>query len=158
MKIINLTKGYGVLVDDEDFEWLSKKSWYLIVQEDYMYVMGTPGKTKLMSRIILEHHGIDIQGKEVDHKNHNTLDNRKVNLRPCTPAQNRQNSIGHASRKCKYKGVTKKSNGKGFLAHISVNSKTKYLGIHKTQKLAALAYDKAAICYYGEFAYLNNVE
>lgn len=66
-----------------------------------------------MSRVIL---GTD---QFIDHRNHNTLDNRKENLRVVTKSQNQMNS--------NYKGVTPTSNGK-YYAHIKLNGKMLNLG------------------------------
>lgn len=60
----------------------------------------------------------------------------------------------------KYKGVYHKKNsyGKDYIfAAICVNGKQICLGHFFTEKKAALAYNKAAIEYFGVHAYLNPV-
>jgi hypothetical protein len=97
--VIPLTKGYYTLVDQEDFDQLRQWSWFAKVG-------GTGGDaytarsarvngkitTIRMHRQIMEKELSAIIGKrEVDHINHNTLDNRRKNLRVVTKEQNLQN-------------------------------------------------------------------
>lgn len=87
----------------------------------------------------------------VDHIGRNTLNNTRGNLRICTKKQNDYNSKRKSS---KYKGVTAIPNGK-FKARITIDGETINLGVFFYDVDAAMAYDKAAIEYFGEFAYLN---
>ena len=89
---------------------------------------------------------------EVDHINHNTLDNRRCNLRLATHGQNMANSRPNKGRK--YKGVWQIM-GKYWVAFIGKNKKQIYLGSFSTPKLAAKAYDEAARKKFGEYACLN---
>ncbi len=103
------------------------------------------------------------KGLWVDHKNGNTADNRRSNIRLCTPAENLRNrppmkaSIvkKHGS---KYKGLAWDYTGnyqKRWMAKICVDGKTHWLGCYATEEEAAKAYDKGALKYHGEFAKLN---
>jgi hypothetical protein len=100
----------------------------------------------------------EVMGCMCDHKNHNTLDNRKDNLRPCTTAQNNLNRPGNKGSKSGYKGVTL-NNGKGghniWRVRIQIDGKSTFLGRFHTPEEAAHAYDEAAKIYHGEFAHLN---
>lgn len=90
-KIIKLTKGYETIVDDEDYEELSKHKWYANVggtAPHLVYARGTiNGKKVRMHRVIMK----TTENLVVDHKNHDTLDNRKKNLRNCTQKENQEN-------------------------------------------------------------------
>lgn len=91
----------------------------------------------------------------VDHANRNGLDNRRVNLRPATVAQNRRNSGPNHGTSSRFKGVTwHKANGK-WQASIKIDRKNHYLGIFASEQEAARTYDAAARQAFGEFAYLN---
>jgi hypothetical protein len=88
---------------------------------------------------------------QVDHIDHNGLNNQKSNLRICTLAENRRNR--RARGKSKYLGVYYDN---GYIrAVISVNGIQKRLGYFKIEETAAMAYDKAATIYHKEFANLN---
>jgi hypothetical protein len=94
----------------------------------------------------------------VDHINHDTLDNRKQNLRVCTMKENNRNVRTLQKTKTGVKGVWPATNGKKFLAGITVDKKFRYLGYHETIGDAAIAYNKAAGKHFGEFACLNEVQ
>src|SRR3990167_10292886 len=93
-KLIPLTKGKFAIVDVEDFEWLNQMEWQVHDKARSSYALGkkwlshTKGITLAMHREILKKHNINLEGMEVDHINGDGLDNRKVNLRVCTHAEN----------------------------------------------------------------------
>ena len=64
------------------------------------------------------------------------------------------NQRGPKGGSSKYKGVTKRTNGK-WQASCTINGRHKYLGTFKDEKEAAIAYDSFNIILYGERAWLN---
>lgn len=90
----------------------------------------------------------------IDHINGIKDDNRIGNLREASPAQNACNGRlrGGVS---KYAGVRSSSRGKPWWACIRIDGKKVYLGGYDREEDAALAYDRAAMRYHGEFATLN---
>ena len=97
------------------------------------------------------------EGFIIDHINQNGWDNRKVNLRPATAAQNSINRAKYKDRNygSKYKGVTWQCKYNCWKAQIVTNGKVIYLGSFEDEVEAAKAYDEAAKKYHGEFASLN---
>lgn len=89
----------------------------------------------------------------VDHRTHNTKDHSQIRI--ATAKQNAQNSRGWADHSSRYKGVSWDRGRKKWFACIAVDGRTKYLGRYKTEKAAALAYDRAAFDAWGDFAFLN---
>jgi len=81
------------------------------------------------------------KGLEVDHINHNGLDNRRCNIRIVTSAQNKWNSRFASS----FKGARFHKDTKKWEASIRHNGKRIYLGSYKTIKEANSAYKKAKL-------------
>lgn len=92
----------------------------------------------------------------IDHKNGIVDDNRLCNLRECSNAENGANRVGDRGKQ-KYKGVFFKKSKKVNQWEVALHVMYKYIyiGQYPTPELAALAYNKAAIKYFGEFAKLN---
>ena len=114
------------------------------------------GKRKLVK---LHRYIMQVPG-EIDHINRNQLDNRKGNLREVTSSHNKMNRGKQANNTVGYKGVTaiRTKNSVKYMAQIGVASEHKYLGVYDSKIEAALAYNKAAKKYHGEFACLNTFE
>ena len=90
--------------------------------------------------------------ERIDHINGDRQDNRLVNLRLASHAQNLQNQKTQVGRQ--FKGISRayKTN---WGARIKVGGKTLALGYHRTAEDAARAYDRAAVEHFGAFAHLN---
>ena len=161
MKTLILTQGQVALVDDEDFEKLSKWKWTAYRGHHTWYAKrayGFPsnGKSKTRTRTISMHR--QIMGlkygdtRMVDHINHNGTDNRKENLRLCDNSKNFQNQI---SRRAKYKGINFMPKLGKWRARICLNRKQVHIGLYLTDIEAAQAYDREAKKIFKEFAHLN---
>ncbi len=155
--LIPLTRGKHTIVDAEDYDKLIKFNWALLrTQCGQEYAISTGNKVP-MHRIIMK----SKKNTQIDHKNHNGLDNRKINLRQCTPTQNqcnRRKNKTQNKKPCvsKYKGIHKQSQrNKCWVAQISIKGNRKTIGYYKNEVDAAIAYDKTATNFFGEFAYLN---
>lgn len=142
-------KRYAI-VDDEDFELLSKSSWHL-VNKHYATRMTIDGSTKLMHRLILN------VPKEMhtDHINHNGLDNRKSNLRICSNSENIRNRKINKNNTSGYKGVSWSANMKKWRSAIGFEGKVIVLGHFKDKKKAAISYNLASDKYHKEYSYKN---
>lgn len=95
---------------------------------------------------------------EVDHINNNPSDRRRINLRLATRRENARNRLIGIANTSGYKGVSWHKLKKRWRAYISLNSKYHELGYFNNIKSAALAYNEAALRYYGKFANLNIIE
>jgi hypothetical protein len=152
MKEIFLNQGKVALVDDEDYGWLMKFKWS--VSREYASRGNGANKKIRMHREIM---GAP-SSAEVDHINGNTLDNRKSNLRVVTHSENMKNRKLNSNSKTGYKGVCyDKLNG---MYHVTLryNGKKVFLGRYKNVVDAALAYNRGALEYFGEFARLNEID
>ena len=155
MKELILKNGITVKVDDEDFERVSQFNWFSFTATSgqcrvaRQFWSNGISKTVGIHRFIMNAKDGDI----VDHKNGDTLDNRKENLRITDKTGNNQNRKIHKNNKCGYKGVCW-DRGK-WTAHIAVSGKNITLGRFTEVLDAARAYDAAAKKDHGEFARLN---
>lgn len=162
MKKILLTQGKFAIVDDEDYDRLvAMGSWhfdkgYAKRTLNYKKPNGKRSKKSLwMHRVIM---GLDFGDKrQVDHINHDTLDNRRSNLRISSHAENQRNSRKPKNNTSGYKGVSFHKNSKKYQARLSFKDKEIYIGLFECPKEAAKAYNKAARKYHGEFAHLNKI-
>lgn len=94
--------------------------------------------------------------REGDHKNHDTLDNRRsCNIRIATSSQNKMNRRGNKSRRGPFKGVSFEPDRNKFKAQIKINGKQTFIGRFVSEINAAQAYNILAETHFGEFAYLN---
>lgn len=129
------------MVDADDFERFGHLKWGITVPVDgrrryaqrrckaeggpiwlHRAVMGAP----------VCHDGFD-----VDHMNHDGLDNRKSNLRVVTRQQNRQNSRGWKHASSQYKGVSWDKRDKCFYAYGWLDGRKHHLGCFKSEQEAA---------------------
>lgn len=160
-----LTQNQFAIIDLEDAD-LASFDWYAQYSPiiDGYYAgrsLGGRGNRKRvqMHRQILERVlNIELNRRDrVDHINHNTLDNRRCNLRLATPAQNGQNMRLAKNNTSGYKGVFWDRATNKWRAKIHFNGKCLCLGTYQETIDAAKAYNKAAVEYFGEFAFLNDV-
>lgn len=81
---------------------------------------------------------------EIDHRNGCRSDNRIANLRPATSGQNKQNVIAAQSNNASgYRGVFFNKQRHRWQAHITIEGRTKYLGLFDSPQTAAEVYRKA---------------
>jgi hypothetical protein len=163
-KEIQLTRGKVAIVDDEDYEWLNQWKWHYTAcastESSHGYATRSitiaPNKqTQLyMHKLIL---GLP-KGVYGDHIDGNTLNNTRANLRIATPQQNAFNRKHESNAPSRFKGVLWHKRDKRWMAYICKNRHIHHLGYFKTDTEAALAYNKAALIYHGEFAKLNQIE
>lgn len=159
MQEIPLTQGKVALVDVSDYDFLSQWNWYALNSKSGFYAVRNSTRVKgkqykiFMHRVILGLNHIDL--REGDHIDHNTLNNSRDNLRICIHRQNMRNRKLSLNTTSKFKGVYWNKEKKKWHTDIRINGKKKYLGHFKVEINAALAYDKAALLEFGDFAHLN---
>lgn len=144
-------KGKFVIVDDDDYKYLSQFKWEL---SSSGYAVYRPPFVH-MHRVVMK---MKDSKKFVDHINGNKIDNRKSNLRQATKSQNAAGKkLNLKFKSSTYRGVSYSKGRSRWEAKIRVMGKTVHLGRFDRQQSAALAYNKAAKKYFGEFAYLNKL-
>lgn len=151
------------LVDDEDWEMVNSLGRWSVMKttDDRNYYVGrtirkkgTEGRTSLLlHRFILK----PPSGFFIDHINGNGLDNRKRNLRLCTPSQNMFNRRISKSKKNGPKGLYWIKERKKWRVMISAYYERFNIGYFSSKREALIAYNEAAIRLHGKFAFLNDV-
>lgn len=169
-----LSQGLFATVSPEDYEWAAQWKWCLIKPRGVPYASrniyigawpGRPGYYKytcrylhrdIMQRIL----GEPLGRRRVDHRNRDSLDCTRTNLRISTQSQNIANSYRRAAKShtSRFKGVFLRRypvTQNCWRARLGVNGKTMNLGSFPSEELAAQRYDEAATAQFGEFAALN---
>lgn len=126
-----------VLVDDEDFAWLNQWRW-CDAGGYAMRIKTKNGKrTSIrMSRLILGLESGD--PREADHKNRNTRDNRRSNLRIVTHAGNMQNQAKRP-KTSRHRGVCFHKRSGKWVAQVCVKGRVIWLGGFDNEEDAAKA-------------------
>ena len=163
--VIPLTQGQVALVDQEDYERVSKHKWcalYACKRYDDGVFYAVRGTRRGGKQVFTYLHRFVLNapaGLEVDHIYvKDTLDCRRANLRLATKSQNMANQ--RKARKpasSRYKGVSWHQHTKKWRARIGVNRRNMHLGLFSSESDAALAYNRAATLHFGQFALLNTV-
>lgn len=117
-------------VDTADLEKIKQfpntwSAYYDKKTKSYYVRSAMSGKTIQLHRYLCD----NPPGLVIDHKNHDTLDNRKSNLNPVTSKQNSQNLRGAAKNsKSGVRGVSWNKNSKKWLVYWTINNKRTYFG------------------------------
>lgn len=157
MKYIYLHGKYGnglrAIVDDKDYSELSKYRWHLnrkgyVLRADYS--TGVERAVRMHNQIMHPP-----QGRQVDHISRDRLDNRRCNLRICTPGENKANCGFYKSNTSGYRGVYAMPNGR-WRARLGVDGRIVSLGVYTSREDARTARDAAAQAYHKEFAFINS--
>jgi hypothetical protein len=157
MKTIKLSEGFSTIVDDEDYVWLSKRSWHAKKNNGnnvYAATSTSVNNIKVcyrMHRLIL---GVTDRNVLVDHINGDSLDNRRCNLRLCDYSQNTWNrKFSHNSV-----GVKFDKNRSVWNVQIGIRRNIFDLKGFSNQETAKYVYNKMSLYYRGEFAPLNKID
>lgn len=159
---IPLADGRLALVDEADYLRFKDWKWRAIPKRGMWYAVSNPPfaatggnrKTVYMHRLILDV-APDI---EVDHRNHDGLDNQRGNLRPATRQQQMRNTRKRAGCTSRFKGVHWAKHRQKWWARICVDGRMRSLGLFDNEIDAARRYNEEAVKLFGEFANLNQLE
>lgn len=148
-----LVKNHTILVDEEDFAFLSRFKWSVCKDKKTYYA-----KTNFF--LYGKNYGVTMhklitcmRNTMIDHKNRNGLDNRKENLRFCTARQNSYNRV--RTNKLGFRGVYKTKRSPNYSYQIQANGKRYHKHGFKTAEEAAREYDRLNRELHGEFGIRN---
>jgi hypothetical protein len=152
------SNGRCTLVDDSDYETLSKHNWWC---NSDGYAIRIEYEDRKYKRQIFMHREIigDVpKGMQVDHINRDMKDNRRDNLRIVTPSENQINRTTLSSNTSGYKGVSYDKKSEKWRASVIKDGVQHHLGFYINKEDAAKAYNAKAFEFYGEKALLNDVD
>lgn len=162
MKEIKAGSGRAAFVDDSDFDLVNSHNWqshshrrtFVVHRKRKMTDPQDLPKKIYLHRFILNAK----KGQIIDHKDGNSLNNQKSNLRFCTNAENARNSRSRIGATSRFLGVSKhRTNRAKWVAQYQEYGKSYHIGIYESEVEAALAYNVAASFAFREFARLNVV-
>lgn len=155
---VELSRGFVALIDDEDAELVGRYKWWAHGRDRWVYACAWHRYgPRWQDRRMIQMHRLIMgvwDGRKVDHRNHDTLDNRRDNLRLGTNANNQANRIS-AVGTSRFKGVSWNTQKQKWRATIYREGRTIFLGYFDSEEEAALAYNAVAARMDGEFACLN---
>ncbi|MEV5924500.1 AP2 domain-containing protein [Micrococcus luteus] len=147
VKSIFLQDGEEIFVDDEDYEKVNGHIWF----KDYS------GNTRMIGTVLPNRKRISltnfIKEKSFQKEKNNNFTKDNLTSKGNFSRWSRPSYNGIS----KYKGVTWMKNRKKWVANITVDGKTKYLGRYKSEDEAAMAYNKAVLEYWNGNGYLNKI-
>jgi hypothetical protein len=159
---IPLTQGQMAIVDASDYDWLSQWKWHAVwnpgTKSFYAHRQEPTGGNPRQRSVRMHRQIIGIlhgDRRMVDHANHDTLDNRRSNLRPASNSENQRNREAGPTNTSGFKGVSWHKNDKKWHSRVMVQGKTVFFKGFLSREEAASAYDEEALKHFGEFAVLN---
>ncbi len=171
MAEIHVTQKNGrkhvILLDDADFEKLGRYKWH--VEAGSRNVEAGSNQIFYAVRAVRNEAGVwtisrmhrEISGPkpgfDVDHINHNGLDNRSDNLRNVLKRDNQGNQRARRGGTSKYKGVYWDKGRAAWRARLGLSPRKAHLGYFDIEEDAARAYNVAAIAYFGDCACPNEL-
>jgi hypothetical protein len=153
---IPLTQGHYAMIDADDLKRVGRYKWCLSRSGHRLYAYRKHRRKSLYRHQFILN---PPRGKVVDHIDGNGLNNRRRNLRFCTPQQNAWNQKCRRKKpdaSSQYIGVhqPRKQPGKWYI-QIKCGDDRVRLGPFETELQAARARDRKALELHGEFARLN---
>lgn len=156
-------KGQPFVVDGADADAVvAAGPWCYFARKNVTYLQrnirrdGRPWRTETLHRFLMAP-----GPATVDHRNHDGTDNRRQNLRIATHTQQTRNTRRMLGRSLP-KGVSDfgpaMDGTPRMVARIRVDGRARHLGVYSSIHSAAIAYDCAAACFFGEFACGNDNE
>lgn len=160
MKVLDITKGYQVRLDDEDYERVAQFKWQAHVRRrpdgsvrtiyaSRVFVVDGKKTTQQLHQFILR------TSSEVDHRDSDGLNNQKLNLRSANVVENQRNARKRAGTSSRFKGVHLDDKRHKWQVRIKVGDSRPHLGYFNPDPIsevtAGLTYDKFAGRLFGEY-------
>jgi len=149
---IDLGKGNLTYIDAADREIGERYPWRVDTRRRTSYAFYRYPRRRMMITLHREIMGLKKgDGRQVDHIDGDGLNNRRANLRICSPHQNLMHKRGHRDSTSEYVGVHYSASSKAWHAQV----RSRHVGTFTSEIEAALARDRVALEEFGAFAFLN---
>ena len=147
------------VVDAADYDAVASFSWYaqrtVLKGRVIWYATRSGGRHDGQQARIYMHRAIMKPPNElvIDHIDGDGLNNQRLNLRACTRRQNVcSQHVCHARSGARGVSYLPQRIARQWMARITVNDKSRYLGYFATKAEAVAAREAAAVEAFGEFA------
>lgn len=130
--------------DLDDYDAIKQYTWMESKRNNYSVLTSgerVDGKHLRMTEVF----GL----KWYDHKNRNTLDNRRTNLRPATDAENARNRSLQSNNTSGITGLSWFKETSQWMVYITVDDDQKFLGLYNNKQDAIITRLKAEAKYFG---------
>ena len=156
---IKLTQRQWAIIDTDDISLVQDYRWHAAwARSGNRFYVSTNIKLPTGKHTSCGLHRVLLRpeaGMLIDHINHDSLDNRRSNLRICNKAQNGWNSLNNVRNKSGATGVIwHKQSGK-WMAYAKNNGKQQHLGLFLIIADAKAAYTQFVTGSRGKFAYMG---
>lgn len=152
MREIPLTQGQVALVDDEDYNAVAQFKWCACWKKATRSFYAERSLPRLPDgrrpRVMMHRYIMNLREgdrRQIDHKNHDTLDNRRENLCVTTSRGNNQNRRNHGELGPGIQFRPRNSK-RPYEARARLDGKYAYLGCFATVREARVAYEEATTC------------
>lgn len=152
---VELTRGQSAYVDYADWNLVKTHRWHAIKPGEEYYAEPSQKPRILMHRMILGLSRGD--GLQVDHIDHNGLNNQRSNLRIVNHQTNQFNSRSRKNTSSKYKGVSWYKRIQKWQVYVDADGKRHFGGLFKSETEAALRANELMLKVHGKFANLNEI-
>lgn len=152
--IVYTSKNQPFIVDVDDLPKIQTIKWCMGGSGKNYPVGWYNGKLIRLNRYIMK----CPENMVVDHKNHNTYDNRKSNLRIVSRQQNSMNKKVLDKSTSGHTGVVWDKSRSKWQARIRYNGKLIFLGRYNDIENAISARQDAENKYFGQYAYSNSIK
>lgn len=149
--------GIDFYIDLDDYENCKNICWHTNhgKQTEDNYIYGSKDKKQFpLHQFLLG----KVEGLVVDHINHNTMDNRRKNLRMVTLSENAMNQRIKSNNTSGVKGVRWHKATQKWQVDITVNQKQIYLGVYENFDEAVKVRKQAEEKYFGEYSLENSLK
>lgn len=153
------TKGVftgSILIDKNDYTIVKDYQWHIENSRKNLQYGQASTNGRLSTKTIRIHRLLIPDSIQIDHINHNGLDNRRVNLRTCNNRENNCNKdFSKRPPKSGYTGIRLNKKTGSYYVRIMVNKKEISLGHFKSLDKALEARKQGELKYFNNFRYSN---